>query len=87
MVRVNIDVGQKFEQHPLGRLHHPVGHAGRDAHGPGGAAYPLDLALVRQLERLQLPLDGTAEEDLAAAQGRRAAFADFDLQALVICGC
>ena len=81
---MDVDIGQEFQQHPLGRLHHPVGDAGRDAHCPGGAAYPFDLALIRQLEGFELALDRTAEDDLTAAEWGRATLANFYLQTLVI---
>ena len=61
VVGVEVDVGEELQQHPLGRLHHPVGDGGGDPAGPGHPAHPPHLALVGQLGGAEALPDGAAE--------------------------
>ncbi len=83
MVGVEVDVGEELQQHPLGRLHHPVGDGGGDPAGPGHPAHPPHLALVGQLGGAEALADGAAEKDLPAAEGGGAAPDNLQLEAIV----
>ena len=64
VISVDVDVGEELEQQPLGHLHHPVDHTGTHPHSPGHAPDPLDLALVRHLDRSQCLLYRTPRQEI-----------------------